>query len=592
MRGLSAHRHLVLAALFVAASLCAPPRLLAWTNATVRTASTEIELTADGGARVSMRIRVRVDGGWLEALDLDGFDEDAVLDPERPVVFRPVDGAPLPARVSSLERGRVSLSFTRRSAPRRGEYEVELAWTTGLERTIEAGDGSLDARWTLPAWRFGLDGVEVRWIVPIGSAPEPEEELAVPMETLLEPQADGTGRVAVIYRRAHLPRTSAWETSVRVPRGAWPHVLSADAASSREGPREPIAPRALRAPQGEEPLEVTARAPLPDPRSGDALRWLVLALVVVLAGVIKRRDLERRARRARRRTRWLVSISPGVHLASLVVVALAELAAWALDARAAPFIVGSAWVVLVGWQRSSSAPIRPRMEASTELPRALVRQARREAWLGWVAPASWLEPSRLGIASVVIVLAVGLAQDPTTRLLAALFVALVASGSRRRLGPSPDAEVRALARLARAPRAAQEAPRFSLRLFGRGAEAPRDVRLRLVFEEQGARARLLAALRAEIVLVEGPALRIAARVGSDAELALRAWAEHEGLVVHEFDRSRGALAPLDPRAPVEAAHACLRSILSLAPLELDATLADEASSASLCDRLELAEAAE
>jgi len=64
MRGLLAPGVLALASLFF--SLAVPQTASAWTDATVRTASAEIQLTPDGRAHISMRARVRVDGGWPE----------------------------------------------------------------------------------------------------------------------------------------------------------------------------------------------------------------------------------------------------------------------------------------------------------------------------------------------------------------------------------------------------------------------------------------------------------------------------------------------------------------------------------------------
>jgi hypothetical protein len=262
MRGLSAHGlPLVLVLALAIAQGLVPPIASAWTAATVRTARADVELLPDGRAHVAMTVRVRVDGGWLEGLEIEGLDRDAVLDPDHPLTFRDATGVALPVEVTAREGGRVSLRFARRAAPRRGEYEVDLAWSTALEETTALDADTLEARWIFPAWHYGLDGVEIRWIVPSGSTQQPADEITAPIE--IEPSPLEDGRIAITHRRAHLPRTSDWETVVHVPREAWPHVV--DRSSEDASPAALAPPSATLSPASSPALGPSAsedRCPL------------------------------------------------------------------------------------------------------------------------------------------------------------------------------------------------------------------------------------------------------------------------------------------------------------------------------------------
>jgi hypothetical protein len=569
MRGLSAHglRFVLVLALALAQGL-APSLASAWTAATVRTAHADVELLPDGRAHVAMTIRVRVDGGWLEGLEIEGLDRDAVLDPDRPLTFRDASGIALPVEVTARDGGRVSLRFARRAAPRRGEYEVDLAWSTALGETSALDADTLEARWIFPAWHYGLDGVEIRWIVPEGSTQQPDDEITAPIEIEVSPLEDA--RLAITHRRAHLPRTSDWETVVRVPRAAWPHPV--DGAS--EAPDEPSA-RAAASPEAPSSLEPASSAGEP---AGDRTTWLGLALAIALAALLKRGDLEARARRSRRVARWLVSTPRWLHALACAALAAVGAATYALGLDASYTLVAAGVLVTVSWQAATQHPPRPRLLSLSPVSSSEIVRARRERWLDWLLPSAWVEPSRLGVPTLALAASVVIGADSAARALGALLVAIVASGARARFGEMPTQAIRVLSSAMESLRVDLGAPHVSVRLLGRGAYDALDVRLHVSLAADDTNARVLEDLRVELVADgEALALRVAAREDTAADVALRAWAASELLDVHAIARRRAVLVPCASREVGRSLERVVRGVIALAPYGgEDATLRDEA----------------
>ncbi len=574
MRGLPAHGlRLSLILAIALASFATPGSARAWTDATVRSARAEVALTGDGRAHVTMWARVRVDGGWLEGMELEGLDEDAVLDPEHPLTFRDVNGLALPVIVTPRDGGRVSLRFARRSAPRRGEYDIDVAWTTGLSGSRALDTTTLEAHWVFPAWRYGLDAVEVRWIVPAGSAPLPAGEFTAPVEVQTQPvPADdllgASDRIAISYQRAHLPRTSDWDTVVHVPRALWPHAAGADVDVELDPVPVPVVRDAS-------PSGTTASVAAASSDQPTRTRWLIFTSLLALAALLKRADLDVRARRVRQSVRWLLATPRSIHvLLSLVVAALGALT-FALEWDASACLVASALLVAATWQRAAIDPPRPRVMPLSAVSTDERVRAERAGYLEWLGLGSLVEPTRLGLVSASAAMLLAFDSDAPSRLFAALFVALVVSGSRARLAISSASTLRRLSQVVRSVRLDLGAPFVSMRLLGRGAIDPSDVRVHVGLADEGARARLLLDLRVEIVATESLALRIAAREETGADLALRAWAESEMVDVHDIARRRAILLPVDASTLGPTLERVVRGILVLAPREQDATLRED-----------------
>ncbi|GAB4110480.1 MAG: hypothetical protein OHK0013_46370 [Sandaracinaceae bacterium] len=564
MRGSHADRRPLLAAIHLAVALSgiaslAPMRAQAWTDATVRTASADVTLTPDGRAHVAMRARVRVEGGWLQGLDLEGLDPDAALDPEHPAAFRDAAGISLPVEVSARSGGRVGLRFPRRNAPRRGEYDLELAWTTALDGAVEArSDDRLRVRWVFPAWRYGLDAVEIRWHVPRGAhAPQADDPLS-PVEI------ERLDAETWTFRRAHLPRTCEWVTEMDVPASAWPHAVTAHASSTDDGTND----------EAPELVPVTAPPTGGPPETPN--HRTTFALLVAVGALVKRHDLAQRSERTRRKHATLVPAPRWLAwLASGALSGAASLSPW-LAVPKPLLVVLAGLVVALGWQRTELREVLPRMHALSPVAAAHVRAARRDAWLGWLAPAAWLEPSRLGVVSSGIALAVAASCDGPTRALAAFFVAVVASGTRTRLGPDPATALRSVARALQGLRVELEGPALSFALLARGTHVPTDPRVRIHASFIEPRlSRAFEHLQLELLAdpVDGSLrLRASARAGTSADIALRAWAEAEGYAFADDTRRTTVDVPVTRSGLADVLRESLASLARLAPRERDATV--------------------
>lgn len=484
-------RGLLASGLVIAALTLAPERAAAWTSASVRSGQAQVELTPDGRARVELHARLRVDGGWLEGFELEGIDPDATLDPEHPPTFRDVNGVPFDVEVTPRNGGRVSFRFPRRSAPRRGEYEAHVVWLTALDDVRPLGASQLEAHWVFPAWRFGLDGVEVRWVGPGLHAPAATDEMA-PIDVT---SSDEHGESVVAFRRAHLPRTSSWETSVIVDRAAWPHPVRA--IESETAPEVSLTP----------PTPQSHDTPPTSPTTA------ALAAFVAAGSWVKRRSL-RAVARARALTPADVLVAPE-WLRTLVPLAAvcASLASqrWALP----PLWLVPAVAIAVGlaWQRPASGRTRPRIQPVQRVTTEEIRRARSQPLTSWAAPEAWLDPSRLGFAAVALAAGLALHDGGEARAMAALLLALVGAGTTARMGDDGSASIRTLSRWLERLRVPLEGPQLAFALVRRSHEA---AWLRIDSDSPSE-------LRFEVVADGDIALRVSARPGSDAEPIVTNW---------------------------------------------------------------------
>lgn len=193
----------------------------AWTDASVSSVRANVDIDAHGTALVTIALRVRVHGGWLTDIDVDGLDSDLSLDgagspwavDEAGVAYAPV--------MRVLSDGRVRLQFDRHNAPRRGSCEIGFHYRTelGHRATLPSADGEhIRIRWTLPAWQTGLDGVVLTASVPGRSravfADNEDRDVAVVSD------AFENGKTTITYRRVHLPRTTPWTIEFEAPASA------------------------------------------------------------------------------------------------------------------------------------------------------------------------------------------------------------------------------------------------------------------------------------------------------------------------------------------------------------------------------------
>lgn len=544
----------------------------AWTTATVRTARARVTLSEDARrVHVELMAEVRVDGGWLEGFDFDGLDEGLELDPNAPPVFErwavpeeeapaaaplePTDAPPgealdtAEAHVDAMPRApifvgtlsprisvrgtRIGMSFPRRSAPRAGLYRAYVTYDAPADASLIREVERAEFQWTLPAWRYGLEGVEITVVLPEGStlvALEEDEDASVDVVEL-DPSALAPplvtpvpeGWVALAFTRIHLPRTQSWTVRAELP--------ASFRAAAPPPPPELARPSEIEAAPPASPIAVSLIA-------------LVLAVLVVAKQKIREAD-EARAEvasgallRMPSRVRagltmlllwgaWGLSLFAPHHV-PWVFAAIAVLGTYG-SSRALPGArrlgsFRSAW-------GASPASVRAAQEAHRRARRARVIDA--TTWQGLVLLGALLSLSAFLAARGWLSLEVAL-------VAAASFVLVLASGGGAQHPRDALASLGALLAWAETLTVSLSdglalAPLVHVDIRGRVQAA----RLRVVLPhpEDGL-------VRSDLVLgTEGaPCLVLAARRGSKAERALLALAAKEGLSVISTPQDRTALA--------------------------------------------------
>lgn len=225
---------LPMAALLCVAALAHGNPARAWTKTRVQGAGAEIELHADGRADVLLRIELKVLGGYLSELAVDGLDPDLELDPQRPPRLTSEQGRLYLPQVKSRPEEPLLLFFPRRrAAPWRGEYLVELFYRTRLvpRKSRDAGRNALRVSWTLPAWEVGLENVQIEVKAPPGTRPVAvPEERAHAIEVSFQ---DGRKTTSIKWRRIRLPQTESWTVAFDVPRRRLAAALAPATAADR-----------------------------------------------------------------------------------------------------------------------------------------------------------------------------------------------------------------------------------------------------------------------------------------------------------------------------------------------------------------------
>lgn len=493
---------------WIAASLCAslavPATASAWTSATVRTASTELRIVETRGdqvlAHVHLDATLRVDGGWLEAFELDGLGPSFVLDPEG-IVLIDAAGERTPGTVRALDQGRVVLSFSRRSAPRRGDYRLAVDGVVSLPQTTDGDETHLS--FVFPSWRYGLDDVVVSIDAPAGAHAITDESVDDMGLVRLGSTARGD-RTVLTWHRVHLARTREWQIDLGVPRAALGLTAGshwAPTATLVEDEPESSTPRASVA-----PIAPTS------PRPVDRRVPLALAAIVGLGVIGKRHAMRRAARQAGLEPLALVrpqaTFTPGLVAAS-AMVARVFVDHLALDLLAATI------VLLAAWHRQPARGGVVQLGRFRHVSSTAIRQARRARWLELVHPAAWFDMGALGALTLALLVGLGGWLDAHEQLDASALVALATTtatlfvGSRRTLPLGGEAELDLLSRILERLTLPLDGPPLSFALLAH-TDAETDA-------VQSARLR--------IGLAEEPSgllrLDVSARDGASAEGALR-----------------------------------------------------------------------
>jgi hypothetical protein len=238
--------------------------------ADVRFAGDEARVAVDeaGVARVEHTLAYRVSGGLPKAVELNGVEPEATIDPAAQVTL---DGAACgDARLERKGDRALRVTFdpapaSKHAALRSGLLSVHVAYTVDLVKTGElAPSGALwRVRWTAPVAPDGYDAARMTFDLP--AAPT-EPRVAVE-----EGSADDDGRTATLKRGPQ-------RDELRIER---PHVSRGEAATWTAR----IDPRALPRVTGPAVRPTTPVGAEGERRSGPRAWWLA-ALVGVLYGAL------------------------------------------------------------------------------------------------------------------------------------------------------------------------------------------------------------------------------------------------------------------------------------------------------------------
>lgn len=140
----------------------------AWVETSVRSSSTTVTVAETGAATVSHEWLVRVKGGPLRAISVEGVDADAVL-MEGATIVRASSGqiAGVPVVLKGQRDGQtLQLEVGYNKGLPSGSYLLRFAYATNLqERGLIRSAGPLAAvEWQSPTYRDGIDSLKVRFI--------------------------------------------------------------------------------------------------------------------------------------------------------------------------------------------------------------------------------------------------------------------------------------------------------------------------------------------------------------------------------------------------------------------------------------------
>ena len=212
----------------------------AWTDTTLASIETRVEVAADGAAIVENDLTLRIKGGPFKSYDIPGFDADAA--PEGEATATPIkDGADagpaVPVMRQLLPDGALRLSVDDRTVARgtylfRFRHRTSQIKTSGLER-----DGNMvRVRYLGPKWPGALDAAKCTFLLSPGAVePRPatdrvggsDDEYAVAGSTFLSTVRRKPGKDEIDLVRAHVSRGEPVAWTIRVDPKALPGVTDA-----------------------------------------------------------------------------------------------------------------------------------------------------------------------------------------------------------------------------------------------------------------------------------------------------------------------------------------------------------------------------
>jgi uncharacterized membrane protein YidH (DUF202 family) len=174
-------RHVGAAIGFLAA-LLVPAGAQAWVETATQAHVVTLDVERDGSATVSHEIVIRVKGGPLMAIELDGVDADAAPMPDATVASAEGTSQAIPLLLERRDDGTLRAEVDHAKGVSRGKYVFKLAYRTRLaDRGMIRQHGSMaEVRWVAPRSTDGVDSARVLFRLPPGGSeprlPESDEE--------------------------------------------------------------------------------------------------------------------------------------------------------------------------------------------------------------------------------------------------------------------------------------------------------------------------------------------------------------------------------------------------------------------------------
>ncbi|MCA9601122.1 MAG: hypothetical protein KC417_03805 [Myxococcales bacterium] len=343
-------RALVFVALFLLSAIAATPAE-AWTKSRVTGLEAQLDVDTNATARVTLRVGVEVQGGWLHQFELAGLDAGFQVPTDVRPKFVATDDprSVFHPEVQVDDTGAVTLLFERKHAPHRGTYDAFFTYDAPL--TTEAGAEGRVTRWTLPAWSVGLEDVRIRVTAPNGSTllRTTQEELDGRVRSSM---ATVHGRSELTWRRVHLPQTVAWTVAFVLPPGRASTAASAPLRTENDESLEGGLAGGLGALHRSHLRETNLR----DRPVDVAVPWFV-ALVLVLVVVTSTQSFRRCVERRTGQRRPALGAQDGFRFA--LIGALALTGAWAWPLSRVMTLAAFAGVLAVAFERRALRAPRP-----------------------------------------------------------------------------------------------------------------------------------------------------------------------------------------------------------------------------------------
>lgn len=267
---------------------CFSAQALAWVSLVVKADNVEVQVERDGSALVTHQLLLRLRGGPLKSLTINGVDEDAEMVQEA-TITRAISGraaGPPILLVPERDGQLLHLELSTKKGVRTGSYLVSFTYRTELlgRGLIHAVDGHAELSWTGPLFTEGIDSLQTTFVLPRAETPPHLADSVIGESSAIVATGEGVF-LGELQRTAEFDRLQLSRPHVpKNERVTWKARVDAELFRNLEAPVSVVMSR------GEE-----ADAEVAQPAATRAASWVsVLAialtsLVVTLFVALKRR---------------------------------------------------------------------------------------------------------------------------------------------------------------------------------------------------------------------------------------------------------------------------------------------------------------